>query len=170
MKWIKVAIGAVIAVLSIGIIATTVYKMTQPREVIREVSFEIVPSEGKYYPLSIYNEILEYAVVDEENDVINIVESYINEISEIIRVNIGPNGELISFTIDWIFIDSFIHPDGNWFDNVGSLPDNTNIKLVFTPITQPPQLTGISATLILLIPTVCAGGVLLYFYKSFKKD
>jgi len=174
MKWIKVAIGAVIAVLSIGIIATTVFKMTQPSEVIREVSFEFNPDEGKYYPISIHNEILEYGVID-NYVIINIVSSYVN--NEIAEIDIGVNitSGIIYFyghipspdgNID---VDGHIDADGNWFNDGCALTDNVNIKLVFE-VPQPPKLTGINATLILLIPTVFAGGVLLYFYKPFKKD
>lgn len=172
MKWIKVAIGAVIAVLSIGIIATTVFKMTQPREVVREVSIEIDPVEGKYYPLSAYNEILEYGVFGEDRYVINIVSSYVNFI---IKIGKEHETDVLYFIGDIptsdgdIPIDSYINADGNWFDDGSELTDNVNIKLVFE-VTQPPQLTGINATLILLIPLVFVGGLLLYFYKPLKKD
>ena len=173
MKWIKTAIGAVIAVLSIGIIATTVFKMTQPREVIREVSFEIDSIEGKYYPLSAYNEILEYGVINENRKVINIVSFYVNdEISDNIRVNIDStnNITLLGDLPDLSgLIASRIDADGNWFDNGSDIYDNVDIKLVFEVI-EPPQLTGINATLILLIPLVFVGGLLLYFYKPLKKD
>ena len=174
MKWIKTAIGAVIAVLTIGIIATTVYKMTRLSEVIREVSFEIDYEESKYYPISAYNKIVEYGVIDEENKVINIVSGYANDdnISSH-TVFLEPNGITLIGTITSpdgdIDIDGFMNANGDWFDFGSTLNDNVNIKLVFE-VTQPPQLTGINATLILLIPTVFAGGVLLYFYKPLKKD
>ena len=176
MKWIKVAIGAVIAVLSIGIIATTVFKMTQPTEVIREVSFEIDYEEGKYYPISIYNEILEYAVIDEENVVINIVSVYVNnEIVDLDYFGILVEVNKIYFmgdipTSDNLFaIEIYIDADGNWHDDGGFVDYDITVKLIFE-VTQPPKLTGSSAILILLIPTVFAGSVLLYFYKPFKKD
>ena len=179
MKWIKVAIGAVIAVLSIGIIATTVFKMTQPREVIREVSFEIDPVDGKYYPISAFNEIVEYGVIDEENynEVINIVSAYadndaISDFYVFIHTEV-PEIAFMGYTTSQdgnIYLDSYIYADGSWVDDDSTLTDNVNIKLVFTPIPQPPQLSGSSAILILLIPTVFAGSVLLYFYKPFKKE
>ena len=178
MKWIKVAIGALIAVLSISIIATTVFKMTQPREVAREVSFEIDPVEGEYYPSSIYDEILEYKVINWQREVINIVSSYVNNeivelfitiISDGFSQEIYVRGTIPSPDGD-IEIDGYIRDDGNWIDDGSTLTDNFNIKLVFSPITQPPQLSGTNAILILLIPTVFAGGVILYFYKPFKKD
>lgn len=165
MKWIKVAIGAVIAVLTIGIIATTVFKMTQPSEVIREVSFEIDYDEGKYYPISAYNEIVEYGVIGEDRFVINLVSSYVNEIEEK-SIQIKFDSDKILF---FYVIDSYIDADGNWVDDDSDLNDDANIKLVFE-VTQPPQLTGINATLILLIPLVFVGGLLLYFYKPLKKD
>jgi len=179
MKWIKVAIGAVIAVLSIGIIATTVYKMTQqPSKGIREVSFEIDPEEGKYYPLSAYNEIVEYGVIDEENfnRVTNMVLGYANDIiidlyffDVIIRPdNIFFDGDIPSQDGN-IYVDSFIDAEGNCTNDGDIFTDNINIKLVFE-VPQSPQFTGSSAILILLIPTVFAGSVLLYFYKPFKKD
>ena len=174
MKWIKTAIGAVIVVLSIGIIATFVYKMTHSSEVIKkEVSFEIDLDEEKYYPLSIYNEILEYGVLDENDIATNIVSGYVNndEISDI-SMYIGKSQIMFVGYItspDGVFyILYFIEPDGD-LNNVGEIDDDVNIKFVFE-VPQPPQLTGISATLILLIPIVFVGGVLLYFYRPFKKD
>jgi len=174
MKWIKTAIGAVIVVLSIGIIATFVYKMTHSSEVIKkEVSFEIDLDEEKYYPLSIYNEILEYGVLDENDIATNIVSGYVNndEISDIFmyigKSQIMFDGYITSPDGD-IYIWYFIEPDGD-LNNVGEIDDDVTMKFVFA-VPQPPQITGISATLILLIPIVFGGGVLLYFYKPFKKD
>jgi len=174
MKWIKVAIGAVIAVLTIGIIATTVFKMTQPREVTREVSFEIDPVDAEYYPISAYNKIVEYGVIDEANLVINIVSGYVNDyMTSDIIVFLKPDRIKFEGTITTpdgdIDIDSSIYADGYWYDQDSTLNDNVNIKLVFEVI-QPPQLSGINATLILLIPLVFVGGLLLYFYKPLKKD
>src|SRR5690606_1076190 len=139
-------------------------------------SFEIDPEEGKYYPLSTYNEIVEYGVFDKNEDVINIVSAYVDdEIVDIDRFyvsryssnTIGFSGFIPSPDGD-ILIDSYIDDDGNWFDDASDINDNVNIKLAFE-VTQPPQLTGINATLILLIPLVFVGG-LLYFYKPLKKD
>ena len=187
MKWIKTAIGAVIAVISIGIIATIVYKMAQPSEVIKEVSFEInydeYEYEHKYYPISIYNEIFEYAVIEEDavvpNTVVvsNIVSAYVNndEIDDFTMkipyyVSTDEYGyPMFSGYIDGVIGFTYvIYPDGNLIAT-GDLKDDVSIKLVFA-VPQPPQLTGISATLILLIPIVFVGGVVLFYYKPFKKD
>jgi len=173
MKWIKTAIGAVIAVMSIGIIATFVYKLTHSTEVIKkEVSFEIDFDEEKYYPTSIYNEILEYGVIDEDGMVTNIVSGYVNN-EEINDISMEVGISIIMFYGDItspdgvIFIGYLIEPDG-FLTNVGDIVDDVNIKFVFD-VPQPPQLTGISAALILFIPLIFVGGVVLY-YKSFKKD
>jgi hypothetical protein len=175
MKWIKTAIGALIAVLTIGIIATTVYKMTRPSEVAREVSFEIDPVEGKYYPVSAYNKIVEYGDTGGTDTVKNIVSSYVN--NEIVEIGIEfatlSETEVLVFYGDTpsldIIVDGYMDADGNWFDTGSTLTDIVNIKLVFE-VSQPPQLTGITATLIVLIPLVFVGGVLLYFYKPLKKE
>ena len=177
MKWIKTAIGAVIAVLSIGIIATTVFKMTQPEVVIREVSVEIDPVEGKYYPTSAYNKILEYGVIDGAF-IINVVSGYLNNEFAIVDLNIeiGKVNETdviyiwgcISSPDNVIIVSSYIDAEGNWFDNDSDLTDNVSIKLVFEVPQY--QFTGTTTTLILLIPLVFVGGVLLYFYKPLKKE
>jgi hypothetical protein len=176
MKWIKTAIGAVIAVISIGIIATIVYKMTHSSEVIKkEVSFEIDSDEETYYPVSIYNEILEYGVIDEYYMIPNIVSGYLNNY-EIDDISIYYNGGSIDFvgyitTPDGVMdVYYTIFDDGSLINSgeAGDLEDDANIKLVFA-VPQPPQLTGISATLILLVPIVFVGGVILY-YNPFKKD
>jgi hypothetical protein len=167
----------VIAVISIGIIVTIVYKMTQSSEVIKkEVSFDIdidydeVLPVGTYYPLSIFNELSEYGVIDEYGMVTNIVSGYVNN-DEINDINMEIGTSLITFygyTDSDIYLDYDIHYDGYVF-NAGDIEDDVNIKIVFD-VPQPPQLTGNSAALILLIPLGFAGGVLLYFYKPFKKE
>ena len=187
MKWIKTAIGAVIAVISIGIIATIVYKMAQPSEVIKEVCFEInydeYEYEHKYYPISIYNEIFEYAVIEEDTGVPNMV-----VVSNIVSVYVNNDGiddfamsipyyvstdeygyPVFSGYIDGVIGFAYvIYPDGN-LSATGVLKDDVNIKLVFA-VPQPPQLSGNSAVLILLVPIVFVGGVVLFYYKPFKKD
>ena len=173
MKWIKVAIGALIAILSIGIISTSVYKMIQSSEVMKkEISFEIVYNETTY-PISIYDEILEYGVIDEYGMVINIVSGYVDnyEINDISMekddIGIKFSGYITSPDDD-INIDYHLLLNG-FLVNSTDITYDVNIKLVFE-VPQPPKLTGSSAILILLIPTVFAGGVLLYFYKLFKKE
>ncbi|HEY8365149.1 MAG TPA: hypothetical protein VIK84_06215 [Haloplasmataceae bacterium] len=177
MKWIKTAIGAVIAVFSIGIIAISVYKMTQPSEVIKEVSFETDLDEETYYPISIYNELLEYGVIEKDGTITNIVSGYVNN-DEIDDITMYASYFETSGTFERIFIEGYINgdilvsydigPDGDLFVS-GDILDDVTIKLVFA-VPQPPQLTGISALLILLIPIVFVGGVLLYFYRPLKKD
>lgn len=171
MKWIKVAIGALIAVMSIGIIATSVYKMTQSSEVIREVSFEIDYDEGTYSPISVYNDILEYSVINYKSEVQNVLVYIDDEIApEVFIIIANPVKILfIGDLPDGGLIDSYITDDGSWYNDGGELTYDITVKLVFE-VTQPPQLTGINATLILLIPLVFVGGLLLYFYKPLKKD
>ena len=173
MKWIKTAIGAVIGIVSIGIIVTIVYKMTQSSEVIKEVSFEIDYDEDydyeyKYYPTSIYNEILEYAVIDEYHMVTNIVSGYVNndEIDDISMLIT----DVVTFDGDIDGVDIFyeIMPEGDAL-NAGHIDDDVTIKFVFA-VPQPPRLTGNIAALILLVPIVFVGGVVLFYYKPFKKD
>ena len=178
MRWIKTAIGAVIGIISIGIISISVYKMTHSSEVIKkevsfEIDFDVATWEGTFYPISIYNEILEYGVI-ENGIVTNIVSGYVNndEIDDITMTAAYYEStgtfDIITFYgyIDGVDIYYDLEPDGSvyTFDEI----DVVNIKLVFD-VPQPPQLTGNSAALILLIPIVFVGGVL-YFYKPFKKD
>lgn len=173
MKWIKIAIGAVIAILSISVITTTVYKMTQSREVIKEVSFEIDYNEGTYSPKSVYNDILEYGVYSDApfNRVSNVIVYIDGEIAPNVSVIIDPNRIRLSGDLPESGIpDSYITDDGKWYDDGSSFNDNVVIKLVFDGVILPPQLTGTNATLILLIPIVFIGGVLLYFYKPLKKE
>ena len=187
MKWIKTAIGAVIAVISIGIIVAIVYKMALPSEIIKEVSFEInydeYEYEHKYYPISIYNEIFEYAVIEKDtvvsNTVVvsNIVSAYVNN-DEIDDYTMGipyyVSTDEYGYPMFSGYIDGdigftyIIYPDGNLIA-AGDLKDDVSIKLVFA-VPQPPQLTGISAALILFIPLIFVGGVVLFYYKPFKKD
>ena len=173
MKWIKVAIGALIAVISIGVITTTVYKMTQPREVIKEVSFEINYNEGTYSPISVYNDILEYSVYSDApfNTVSNVTVYIDGEIAPKVSIAIEPNKiEIGGYLPESGIPDSFITDDGSWYDDASNFNDDVVIKLVFDGVILPPQLTGTNATLILLIPIVFVSGVLIYFYKPLKKE
>ena len=175
MKWIKTAIGAVIAVLSIGIIATSVYKMTQPTNDIKEVIFEITNfeednQEAQFFPISAYDDILEYSVVIVNNYNVETVQNvtvYLDdEIGDI---------EVLVVNSKYIFVgdlpdlsgslDFYITPDGYWYNDGGTLDYDAVVKLVFE-VTQPPQLTGSVATLILLTPLICIGGFLIYLFRK----
>lgn len=171
MKWIKIAIGAVIAIFSISVITTTVYKMTQPTEVIKEVSIEIDYNEGTYSPISTFNDIEKYSILD-NNLVLNVSIYIDNEIAHNIDMYLfSPyNLTLIGPLPDSSgYIDCTIEYDGSVIIEGGTWTHDMVIKFAFE-VSQPPQLTGTNATLILLIPIVFIGGVLLYFYKPLKKE
>ena len=166
MKWVKVAIGAVIAIMSIGIIATSVYDMTQGSGLIKEVEFTIVYDDDIFTPITAFNDILEYSVIDNSNNVINIVSIYIDDNidTDETEVSIGLN------RIDFLgassgYMDSFINDDGTWVNNGGSINSDVTVKLLFE-VTQAPVLSGITATLLLLAPLIFAGGILAYLLNK----
>lgn len=155
MKWVKVAIVTVIAILSISIIATNVNDMTQGSFVVDIVTFEIITesdvTEGTY------NSLLD--IVD---DVVTV---------EINGNTVGINS--ITHNVDNGSIDIMI-ADGNQFyvyddDTFFNINDNSYIGdtwVLSYETLQPPQLTGISATLILLAPLIFTGGVLVYLLNK----
>jgi hypothetical protein len=104
---------------------------------------------------------------------INIVSGYVNndEINDI-SMDIGVSQIMFDGYITSpdgvINIWYYIEPDG-FLINLSEIDNDVNIKLVFD-VPQPPQITGISAILILLIPIVFVSGVVLFYYKPFKKD
>jgi hypothetical protein len=167
MKWIKVAIGALIAIISIGIIATGVYKMTQEKVRVEVVTFEVVNDDPPTFSNGIYQSLLDLSELDDDGFVTNITSMKINGllftkpivfVSDIATYNIMPDSTGY-YDIDAIDIDDTFRSAG--YDVV--IGDTFEITF---EVTQPPHLTGISATLILLTPIIFTGGILIYLLKK----
>ena len=164
MKWVKVAIGAVIAILSIGIIATSVYGMTQETLKEKVVTFEIVTFSdfSGTTDIDVYTLIDNYSVL-EGNNVINV---------KSIKVNNNDEGSIIQLQDDnyAIFGGNYsivIKPENViQVDGTPTPVEVNDVWAITFEVTQPPQLSGVSLTLILLIPLIFTGGVLAYLLNK----
>lgn len=164
MKWIKISIGAVIAIISLGIIATSVSGITQ--ETVREkvVTFEVLTETtitgGTYDSL---HDSLDYAVgvglpiTFTYNSTVYNGSYILSSANDTMTIYFG-NSEYFN-----------LNHDDTWFQEdpdviVVMVGDTFDFTL---EVAQPPQLTGTTATLILLAPLIFVGGVLGYLlYKQ----
>ena len=121
-----------------------------------------------------YNKLEMYSIIggEFENRVINVTSILINDVETLsetfyIKYDDGTGYFLLYDTNEGDY-DSILSDD-TLNISLEAITLNDVVSITFE-VTQPPQLTGTNATLILLIPIVFIGGVLLYFYKPFKKD
>ena len=174
MKWIKTAIGAVIAVFSISIIATSVYGMTQERVGEEVVTFEVLTydsgsgtvTSGTYDKLEMYS-IKEY---DEFYNIIvtNVTSILINGV-ETLSENFYMGYNDVEGYYDLYDTNEenndVIHLDDTLETSLEAITLNDTVSITFE-VTQPPHLTGSVATLILLTPLICIGGFLIYLFRK----
>lgn len=160
---VLIVVGAILAIAMIPIIVTSINRMTQEKEVLKEVEVTIDADNEIYTPLQSYNDISEYSIVDvnDPNGIVkNISSVYFNdEISTSIQVGVRETG--IYFSGDTpdlqAVVDSYISDDGNWYNDGGSVGGTFTLKLVFE-VTQPAQVTGVGAALLNLVPILFVVG------------
>ena len=170
MKWVKTAIGAVIAILSVGIIANSVYNMTK----------ETVKVEGVFtYEVLTYNDgvgtiddsfydIVDFFVTDDENIVTNLVNLTVNGKQSLDVVIEYEGFDIWIFgTIDGDDIGVFLNDD--YITSDGYIGEIGDVWVITLGTTQPPQLTGITATLLTLSILVFASAILFSFYNIRKE-
>ena len=168
MKWVKTAIGAVIAIISIGIIAKSVYNMTQETEIIpKEVEFTVNVNETTYTP-NVFENIMLYSDIDGEGHVNNISVVKFNN-------NVVTNDISIILEYDAFYIYSISQDGADVFDDDGLyhiedgiFQDGDIITIVFE-VTTPPTLSGVIATLLTLSILVFASAILFSFYNIRKE-
>ena len=196
MKWVKVAIGAVIAILSVSIIATSVYDMTQETLILSERA-DIITGQGvataspniMYSSINFY-EYLETIILTDKIEKGSIHLEYNGQNGDFIVTLTSIIGVANNNNISIIY-NGVEYTDYLKFSNVFNTTNNgysvilgyssTSFSDVFgfeyeigdtltlyeqDNYTIPPQLTGISATLILLTPLIFAGGVLTYLLNK----
>ena len=167
MKWVKVAIGAVIAILSIGIITSNIYNMTQETVKQKVFTFKILSYDEELDEGTVttgtYQKINNLFKPSDNSYNLDI---YVNDIF-IDRASyvIGVDDEIIIF-IELTGESLGIYEDDTIFISDYPFDVNDVIRLEDDPVVVPPQLTGISATLILLAPLIFAGGVLAYLLNK----
>ena len=188
MKWVKVAIGAVIAILSVSIIATSVYDMTQEKHLeIDEIESEIlisfnvtnepggtsriIDTDVESYLDSNFDYFTEnidriYLILYKDGQMFtkrNV--SDIQSITTAIQVTLEYDNDTNLFNFD----GTTLSYQSNTFDfwGISELSIGDSFEFVYYPIVViPAQLTGITATLILLTPLIFAGGVLAYLLNK----
>ena len=160
MKWIKVAIGAVIAVISLGIVATSVAGITQETVKVRTVTFEILTESA--VTSGTYDLFVSGIELDGQYFVTDI---YINDTSVYDEGYLLYDYGLIEiYSVAGVLMD--INDDDTFVGVDYSFEIGDTVVIIFE-VTQPPQLTGVTAILILLAPLIFVGGVLGYLlYKQ----
>ncbi len=166
MKWISTAIGAVIAITTIGILATSVYSMTKETTIIDDVETSITILEGDVIDMDDYNNL--YMLL---GDVSNYsISGYYNSVSTVFNIYSFNSTSLTVRIPSRTDFDLYIDNLGTVY-NYGNGTDDAEVGDVITfivtnaEVTRPPLLTGISATLILLAPLILTGTVLTYYYN-----
>ena len=171
MKWVKVAIGAVIAISVVPIIALSVFNLTQEKVREEVVSFTLNVIADTYTPINAFDDIILYGNENVIGYFDNIIEiKYNNIVTNDYRLGVSdPN----NITIASISLDGFdiIDIDGNYIIVDGIFSNNDTLEITFE-VTTPPVLSGVTATLLALTPLIFVGGVLSYFLvkTNLKKE
>ncbi len=176
MKWVKVAIGAVIAIAVVPMIVTSIRYISEPTTEYIEYSGEYDVAFTINYDGGIYNIDdgtfnLLYLLTNEGDDInlVNVTRNDVNVPIEEFTYITGQNYNNFGFTdsnYEYIFE---IKDD----DTLGGYPTLQNDQWVFTfdveniliPITEPPSLSPTIITLLSLIPLIFVSGILFNIYK-----
>ena len=179
MKWIKTAIGAVIAISVIPLVVLSVINIKKSLETEKiTITFEMTyvgPSYVVNYLFSHtlpYEELIDYV---EKGYTISNLYDYTNDITiTIINWNFEDLDVLDMFdnnSVEYKFFFSagrmFIN---NSYDSIYNANSKDIVLMDIILTKNPTKNHKLIATLISFVPIIFAGGVLLYFYKPFKKD
>ena len=177
MKWIRTAIGAVIAISVIPLIVLSVINIKKSLETEKiTITFEMdnVQTSWDVYLFEHtlrYDELIDFVekgytitnLYDYTNDInITITNWYFDDIYLVMDDNNSVEYKFdfnVSFMIIRDSYDSIYNANACDIELMDIILTKTSIKNV-----------NLVVTLLSFVPTVFAGGVLLYFYKPFKKD
>ena len=160
-KWVKVAIGAVIAILSLSIVATSVYSMTQEKVREEVVTFEVLTEST--VTSDTYDLLNNYGIINQTN-VDNIKNIKVNS-NTLIGSTVTFNGNQFSFSPDLSGNYDFILNDNDTISSDGYDIQVGDVWEITFEVTQPPVISGVTATLLSLIPILFIGGIV-YFTLS----
>jgi len=179
MKWIKVAIGAVIAISIIPLVVLSVINIKKSLETEKKITITFV-NDYSHHSFDVYlftntlsnEELIDYV---EKGYTISNLYDYTNDITiTIINWNFEDLVVLEMFdnnSVEYKFnFSSGYTIINNSYDSIynANAKDIVLMDIILTK--NPTKNHKLIATLISFVPIIFAGGVLLYFYKPFKKD
>lgn len=166
MKWVKVAIGAVIAIAVVPMIALSVFNLTQGQLGEEVVTFTINVTDETYSP-NVLNDIAEFGITNESGYFTNVIEVKLNDVITN-DLNIGYDDNTNIFNIYSIGLDGSdsFDSNGDYLIGDGVFQDGDVISITFDEVTQAPILSGVTATLLLLAPVIFVSGVLYFIYNN----
>ena len=181
MKWIKTAIGAVIAISVVPLVvlsAINIKKSLETDEITVTTGIHYVDSSDKYeflfaYPYLKWSDYLNngYTITllyDHTHD-INITITNWEFVSPDRPKFTDNNGVSYEFWTDPVYeYKAYVYID-KAYDTVYSV-NTKDINLIDITFTRTIEKNNLLTILISFIPLIFAGGVVLFFYKPFKKE
>ncbi|HEY8362397.1 MAG TPA: hypothetical protein VIK77_05880 [Tissierellaceae bacterium] len=173
MKWIKTAIGAVIGISVIPLLVLSVInikKSLETEKITITTELEYFMDYGDYYEFFLtihFDELIDYY---EKGFTITNLYDYTNDITITITNWYFFNPEYLVISdnnsVNYDFYDNsvLIYKTYESIYNV----DATNIVLMDITLTK--TNVNLAAILISFVPIIFVGGVVLFYYKPFKKD
>ena len=176
MKWIKTAIGAVIAISIIPVVVLSVInikKSLETEKITMTTELEYFLDHGDWHEFVLtidYDELIDYF---EKGFSITNLYDYTNDINITIT-----KWNFLHFSGDLLMFDNnSVEYKFSFGSGLMSIPDsydsiyNANAKdIVLMDITLTRTNVNLAAILISFVPIIFVGGVVLYFYKRSKKD
>jgi hypothetical protein len=179
MKWIKTAIGAVIAISFVPFVVLSVINIKEPLETTEEITItfelEYLYPQFKTYRFNHTLQIDDWNDYFEKGYTITNLYDYTNDINITITdyTTVGGNIQIIdNNSVSYLFYDEYYGNYGN-IDQTYDSVYNTNatdivcMNIILTK--KPFKHHKLVATLISFVPIIFVGGVLFYFYKPFKE-
>ena len=179
MKWIKTAIGAVIAISIIPLIVLSVINIKKSLETKKiTITFEMdyFQDLSNFYFFDLtspYDELIDYV---EKGYTITNLYDYTNDIT-ITITNWSFNDQYYSYImIDNNSVSYSINIElgemtiSNSYDGIYNTNARDIILMDIILTKNPTKNHKLIATLISFVPIIFVGGVVLFFYKPFKKD
>lgn len=166
MRFLMIGISIIIGVILVGVVFSVTMDLTQPREVEKVVSFEILiiydDNEWLITP-GTYDKV---RTILEHNDIIDvyIIEPDNNEKFEFDGYSLDTDNVEYNYLIGELLIIEVMY-DSDLISTNYSYEINDIVTLIFT-VQEPPQISSTSAILIALVPLLFATGVILYTYNT----
>lgn len=160
MNIIKKVIIVVMGIVVIGVLATNINIITQPKTVEKSVTFELLDDDKLAY--NVYDEINKYAIYDNKHAT-NLVSVSVN--GNIIDISsLGYSDTYNTITMSDSDGNIFtIYSDNTYFDDGLSLSVGDIITITFEVEQQTPLVVK---TLLALAPLILTAGVLMIIYKG----
>lgn len=181
MRWIKVAIGAVIAISVIPLVALSVINISKSLERTEEITITTeLEYDKKYFNVYQFKHTIHFDdlndyfekgytitnLYDYTNDInITIIDYDYFNVDTVVHLQIIDNN-----SVSYIFYDNGVVNGMNIYTTYESVYNVSATDIALMDITFTRTNVNLVTTLLPFISVILAGGVVLYIYKLFKKD